>query len=182
MRMSLVSRGAVLILVSTLIACTPLAKTVSAVQEPSVIFLVRHAEKVDSGADPQLSAAGQERASKLAKTLRNAQIEYVHSSDYVRTRDTAAPVAAALGLEVQLYDPRDLPRLAGQLRQTGGRHLVVGHSNTTPALAELLGAEPGAAIDEASEYDRLYVVTVARDGTTSSALLRYGNPYTRNLQ
>ena len=178
MNISSVSHAALVILVSTLVACTPLATMDSAVHEPAVIFLVRHAEKADSGPDPRLTAAGHDRATRLAVTLGSAQIAYVHSSDYARTRDTAAPVAAALGLEVQLYDPRDLPGLAAQLRQTGGRHLVVGHSNTTPALVELLGAKPGVPIDEAGEYDRLYIVTIARDGTTDSALLRYGNSCT----
>ena len=40
-----------------------------------------------------------------------AEIEYVHSSDFIRTRGTAAPTAAEHGLEVKLYDPRELPAL-----------------------------------------------------------------------
>ncbi len=141
------------------------------------VFLVRHAEKLDDGRDPGLSPAGERRAATLAHTLRDAQIERIHSSDYIRTRDTAAPIAAALGLDVGLYDPRDLPTLAAELRQTGGVHLVVGHSNTTPALVELLDGEPGDEIDEASEYERRYVLTRGRHGTTTSTLLRFGEAY-----
>jgi len=143
--------------------------------KPLVVFLVRHAEKVDAGRDPELSAAGHERAAALAGALRSAEIRYVHSSDFIRTRDTAAPVAAELGLEVALYDPRDLPALVEELRRVGGRHLVVGHSNTTPSMVELLGGDPGSAIDEAGEYDRLYVVTIDRDSTASSVMMRYGD-------
>ena len=113
----------------------------------------------------------------LAHTLRNARIKYVHSSDFIRTRNTAAPTAAAHGLEVQLYDPRKLPELAKKLRKIGGRHLVVGHSTTTPLLVQLLGGEAGKEINEANEFDRLYIITVSKDGTAQSVLLRYGKAF-----
>ena len=145
--------------------------------EPLIVFLVRHAEKVKTGDDPGLSEAGLERTAVLVDTLRSAKIETVHSSDYFRTRETAMPVAARLGVEMELYDPRDLPALAEKLRGLGGRHLVVGHSNTTPAMVELLGGDPGTPIDEHGENDRLYVVTLGPDGTASTVLLRFGAPY-----
>lgn len=137
-----------------------------------VVFLVRHAEKAETGADPQLSPAGEKRAADLAAILLDSGIEHVHSSDTVRTRSTAAPIASKLGLEVELYDPRDLPALIARLRAAGGRHLVVGHSNTVPATVELLGGEPGAAIEE-MEYDRLSIVTAGPGGAVSTVLLRF---------
>ena len=144
---------------------------------PLIVFLVRHGEKMHTGKDPDLSDAGRKRARKLAKTLRSAEIDYIHSSDYVRTRQTAAPTAAARGLQVQLYKPGDLAALVENLREKGGRHLVVGHSNTTPEMVELLTGMPVAEIDESAEYDRLYVVMVGSDGTASSVLMRYGRRY-----
>ena len=144
-------------------------------EPPMVVFLVRHAEKVDASQDPDLSAAGETRAMRLARLLRDAGLDHVHSSDFIRTRETAAPIAAELDLDVELYDPGDLAALAGKIRATGGRHLVVGHSNTTPEMVDLLGGDPGSEIDE-SEYDRLYVVTVGVDGTANAVLLRYGDP------
>lgn len=149
-------------------------------QKPLVVFLVRHAEKTDASEDPELSEEGNERANALAKLLASSNIEHVHSSDFARTRETAAPIAAADGLKVELYDPKDLATIAKDLRQTGGRHLVVGHSNTTPELTKLLGGDPGAAIDEKSEYDRLYVVTIGKDGTVNSVMLRYGKAFEKN--
>lgn len=141
-----------------------------------VAFLVRHAEKVDSSPDPALSAKGLARAEALAHTLRAASIEHIHSSDFIRTRDTAKPLADRLGVQVQLYDPHDLPALVVEMRTAGGRHLVVGHSDTTWALAGLLGGDPGPPIEEAIEYDRLYVITVGRDDAAVSVLMRYGKP------
>ena len=146
-------------------------------QKPLVVFLVRHAEKTDVGRDPELTEAGKERALELAKILRSAKIEYIHSSDYIRTRDTAEPTAQELGLTTEIYDPRDLELLVQKLRDTGGTHLVVGHSNTTPSMVDLLGGDPGTEINEKSEYDRLYIVTDSGDGNISSILIRYGDPY-----
>ncbi|NIP98279.1 MAG: hypothetical protein GWO24_34675, partial [Akkermansiaceae bacterium] len=76
-------------------------------------------------------------------------------------------MAEMSGVETRAYDPRDLPGLVKKLKVAGGRHLVVGHSGTTPALAKLLGGEPGAPIDEKGEYDRLYVVTAGSAGIAS---------------
>lgn len=141
--------------------------------EPATIFLVRHAEKLTEGDDPALSEAGIERAQALASLLRDAGVEAIYSTDYARTRDTAAPLASLLGFELTLYDPDQLADVAAEIRRRGGRCLVVGHSNTTPDLLALLGGDPGAPIDEESEYDRLYVVTIGPDGAVGTVILRY---------
>jgi broad specificity phosphatase PhoE len=112
----------------------------------------------------------------MANCLRDADIEYVHSTDFLRTRTTASPVAAECGVEVDLYQVGALPALAKQLQSNGGRHLVVGHSNTTPRLVQLLGGEPGTEILE-HEYDRLYIVMISREGVASTVLMRYGVPF-----
>lgn len=147
-------------------------------QKTLVVFLVRHAEKeLNASRDPELSRAGRERSALLATLLRDAELDTIHSSDFIRTRDTAAPVSAAYQLEVELYDPRDLPALVRRINDAGGRHLVVGHSNTTPKVVELLGGEPGTEIDEAGEYDRLYVVTMIGEAESETVLVRYGFPF-----
>ncbi len=140
--------------------------------DATVVYLVRHAEKVDESRDPPLSAAGLERAALLAEMLRDAGITHLHSTDLERTRDTAAPLARRLSLEVQFYDGQDLAGFAERLRVTPGRHLVSGHSDTTAILVRLLGGESS---DIASpEYDRLYVLTLAPDGGVNTVLIRFG--------
>ena len=124
--------------------------------DATVVYLVRHAEKVDDSRDPPLSAAGRERAALLAHMLRDAGLTHVHSTDLERTRETAAPIAGLSGIEVGFYDGENLAGLAERLRATRGRHLVSGHSDTTPELVRLLGGETSDISD--SEYDRLYVL------------------------
>ncbi len=145
------------------------------VPDPLVIFLVRHAEKdeVNMEKDSRLTEEGYIRAAELARTLADAEIGFVHSTDYIRTRNTAAPVAELFGLEIELYSKSDLHELADAMKALGGRHLVVGHSKTTPALVEILGGKPGVPIVESTEYDRLYILTIVND-EISTVLLRYG--------
>ena len=142
-----------------------------------VVFFVRHAEKVDASRDPELSTAGKERARTLAMVLRDTNVKHIHSSDFIRTRDTATPLAARLKLKVELYDPKDLPTLLKKLQHTGDRHLVVGHSTSTPAAVKMLGGTPGGVINEAGEFDRLYIIKVDANGDVSTVLMRYGKPF-----
>lgn len=141
--------------------------------QAATLFVLRHGEDLDEGRDPALTEAGRERAEHLAEMLADAGIEYVLSSDYHRTRDTVASLAARLALPVEIYDPRDLPRLVAELERRDGRGLVVGHSNTTPDLVELLGGKPGEPIHE-MEFDRLYIVATEFDGDALTIQLRYG--------
>ncbi len=138
-------------------------------------YLVRHAEKVLDVADPGLTEDGHKRAQDLADELGAAGLTAIWSTNYRRTLATGALIAEQTGLEVQLYDPRDLDGFAAILKADRGQTvLVIGHSNTTPYLAEALGGDAGSPIEEASEYDRLYVVDLA---TGASELRRYGAAY-----
>ena len=132
------------------------------------VVLVRHAETAPDGTrDPGLSAAGRRRADALAARLDG--LVAVFASEYRRTQETAAPAAEAAGLAVTVEpfggEPMEasVARLAAAVRAAavpGGTVLVVGHSNTVPAVAEALGAGPVAPIAE-DEYDREVTVEVA---------------------
>jgi len=148
--------------------------------ETGTAYLVRHAEKVtadsqmimDDPNDPQLTPVGLVRAQDLADRLVDADVTVIWSTDTTRTRSTAAPLAERLGLEVQIYDASDLEAFAAQLKSNAGSNvLVVGHSNTTPGLAEALGADPGAPIVEKGENDRLYVINLT---TGTGEIQRFG--------
>ncbi|HEX6199877.1 MAG TPA: phosphoglycerate mutase family protein, partial [Thermoanaerobaculia bacterium] len=149
----------------------------AATNTTAVVYLARHGET--EGEDPVgrwLSAAGRARAEALAEELAGAGIETIYTTDYRRTRETAAPLAERLGLEPVLYDPDDLAGFAARLREelgeAGGTVLVMGHSNTTNELVAFLGGEPGTPIAE-DEHDRLYRVELPSGATE---LLRFGPP------
>lgn len=104
-------------------------------------LLVRHAEKAaDDPRDPRLTTEGDARARRLAAELRDATLVAVYSTDTSRTRATAMPSAQVHGLAVTPYDARATVPFASELRKRHRRGLVlvVGHSNTVPALAAAL--------------------------------------------
>lgn len=130
------------------------------------IYLVRHAEKMKDHDNPSLSPAGDARAKSLSQVLATEQVDAIHSTAYKRTIETALPTADRLGLAIQSYDPRQLEQFAQTIRTASdGNLLVVGHSNTTPALVNhLLGHDKFSQLDE-SRYGDLYVVSLYPDST-----------------
>jgi len=141
------------------------------VDDSFTLYLVRHAEKQTvEDKDPGLTAAGIFRSEQLATWLQDKDIRKIWSSDYQRTRNTAGALVSRLGLELTLYDPRDLPVLADELLENRANALIVGHSNTTPELTRLLCQCDISEMDE-SEYDQLFVVSVLR-GKTKVKILR----------
>lgn len=156
-----------------LAACATPVSSVSGAHDGALIFLVRHAEK-ETGADPALSAAGIARAEALAERLATAGVTEIWSTATRRTEQTADPLAKALSLPVQIYNPDALPAFAERVKSSPGVKLVVGHSNTTDVLAALIGADPGPPIDEAAEFDRLYVISLDQGVPAASSIERYG--------
>jgi broad specificity phosphatase PhoE len=130
-----------------------------------LVFVVRHAERADTGAppmqgqnDPPLSTLGQARAAKLAWMLGDSGIKAIFATEFRRTQDTALPLAAKLGLTVHRVPSSDTEGLITTLRKehTEDIVLVVGHSNTLPAIVKALGG-PDVTIAD-SEYDNLFIV------------------------
>lgn len=148
------------------------AGTFSSARAETVVVLVRHGEKVDESRDADLSPTGRSRAQALAAMLKDAGIAAVYSTDYIRTRETVRPTAELTSKPIEVYDGDGLGAFAKTLVSRGGRALVVGHSDTTPELVQLLGGEPGAPI-ASDEYDRLYILTLSADGKVSTTLLRF---------
>jgi len=163
------------VIIATLFALLSLGGCATA-SDPA-IYLVRHAEK-EPGRDPNLTPVGKVRAEALITHLDGVALDAIYSTDYRRTRQTAAPISLKTGVPVLRYDPAKLGEFADQLRAQGGTVLVVGHSNTTPELVAALGGEAGAPITEATEYDRLYVLTFV-DGEVQTLIERYGEPTPR---
>jgi phosphohistidine phosphatase SixA len=131
----------------------------------TTVWVVRHAEKTAEKDDPPLSVAGIARAQELARVLATAGIDAIYTSEYTRTKDTAAPLATRLGITPTVVTARDVVGLARTIANRGGTVLVVGHSNTVPAILRSLGATERIAITE-DTYDDLFQLTLAPEGPT----------------
>ena len=140
-------------------SCTPAPEDSSV----TTFYLIRHAEKDRSegvGNDPQLTEEGLARAQRWAEVLGLEPLDAVYSTDYQRTRQTAAPAAMADGLEITLYEPNAFDAKAWIAQHKGQRVLIVGHSNTTPMLVNKLLAEERFSDIDDSVNGNLFVVTV----------------------
>jgi broad specificity phosphatase PhoE len=146
-----------------------------------LVVVVRHAEKAgDDPRDPGLSSAGERRALALAERLQGFALAEIYATPFRRTQLTAGPSAAARGLQVQVreFGSRDPDEDALQFREAllrshrGEAVLVVGHSNTVPAIVEALAGAPAEAMPE-TEYDRLSIVRIAADGSAELTVERY---------
>lgn len=81
----------------------------------TILYLIRHGEtdwnrqrRIQGHSDIPLNESGTEQARLLAKRYKHATLAAIYASDLQRARDTAAPLAEALGLPVQaLTDLRE---------------------------------------------------------------------------
>ncbi len=131
---------------------------------PSVtLYLIRHAETIQAEVDPDrpLNGQGRERARWLATYFADRDLSVIYSTPITRTRQTVSEIQKAKGLEVTTYDPRALDELADRLRQASAATLVAGHSNTTPALLNLLLKEDRYEQLDDAEHSLIFVVTLS---------------------
>jgi phosphohistidine phosphatase SixA len=132
----------------------------------TTVYLVRHGEKsaaVPNDPDPDLSSAGRIRAKALATRLRDAGVTAIVTTQLKRTRETAAPLAAQLGLTPEVVPTGGAAHAdsvaAAVMRHRGGNVLVVGHSNTITAIIAALGGPKLPNLCD-TEYSDLFVVKV----------------------
>jgi 2,3-bisphosphoglycerate-dependent phosphoglycerate mutase len=148
--------------------------------QKTTYILVRHAEKDTTqvgstmmAANPPLNEAGIERAKKLAAFVKNISIDTIYSTNFTRTLSTAQPTANEKAKTIHIYDHKQLQAFANQLLQaTNKTFLIIGHSNTTPTLANYLSnSNTYKQLDE-SVYNKIYTVTI-ENGVASTTVVEY---------
>ena len=166
--MTVVTRAAALLVLVAAAAAAPPA----AAQE--AIYVVRHAERADQSADSALSTDGIGRSHELREALRDAGITGIFTSELRRTIDTAAPLASAIHVTPRQVAAADADALAATIAASGSRDriLVVGHSNTVPALLRALDVDAAVAIGD-NEYDNLFIVIPRKEGRPVLLRLKY---------
>ena len=180
------------------VACVALALLVAAVPRPAaaaaskatagdagmpaLVVLVRHAEKAANPKDdPPLTKAGQERARALVDALKDTRVTAIITSDAQRTRETAQPLAEALGLKPVVVGlgragaKAHAEAVAAELRRlAGGVVVVVDHSDTIPLIITALGG-PRVPEIPSKNYADFFVLTPGPSGARL-VRARYGAP------
>jgi broad specificity phosphatase PhoE len=148
-------------LIFNVLLCSALCSACS-----TTIYVVRHAEKQGAATammsnDPDLTEAGKERANALADSLKKKKITAVYSTPYKRTQQTAEPTAILKLLQVNSYNANAGETLIDSLAGTKKKaYLVVGHSNTVPAMLRKLGLHPSMQDIPDNDYDNFFVVRI----------------------
>ena len=135
---------------------------------PPAAYVMRHLNTPAGERDPDLLPEGRRAAALLVGWFarERARPVAIYVSDYRRTRQTAAPLAASLGLTPTVYDPADTPGLLARVRAAPGPALIVGHSNTVPDIvAGLGGTRPAPLVHE--DFGDIW--RVGPDGATRRA-------------
>lgn len=150
------------------------------------LYLVRHADAGSRSAwdgddeDRPLSRKGRAQADGIADRYRQHPITRVLSSPSVRCQQTAAPLAHAHGLEVQICDPLDegSPPDEGLalLRSLAGTEaLLCSHGDVIPAVVRAL-IDSGLPLEgDIASVAKAGTFEIDSDGTTLTAL-RYLPP------
>ena len=161
---------------STTVIAFATASTLAA--QTTTVILVRHAEKAAApAADPPLTPEGEARARDLWTAVKDAGVNAIISTQFLRTKGTVQPTAAALRLTPEIISAGGANHaqvVADAIKKHAGHTvLVVGHSNTVPGIIGALGAAKPADICDL-EYDNLYIVTLGADGKAGLIRTKFG--------
>ena len=141
------------LLTALLLTGAALAETV-AIPQGTTLIILRHADR--TGED--LNAKGIARAAALPAALEGVTIHAIFSPGFDRNLDTAAPLAAARGLEVTRMGPQDAARI---LAASAGKTVVwVGNKGNIAEIWEDIGADGPAPLN----YGDLFLVTADPTG------------------
>lgn len=132
---------------------------------PALVIIVRHADRAARPAeDPPLSEAGRARARELAKILEPMGVTAIVTTQFRRTGETAQPTASARSISPIVVPVGNsleghIAALAAEVRKRAPQDivLVVGHSNTVPALIGALGGPKLSDLCETS-YGHLFLL------------------------
>lgn len=164
-------KKSVLIFLSLFIVLPVFGQQNDQAEEETTLIFVRHAEKSDDGtSDPSLSVEGHQRAINLAQLMmNNYDLAAIYSTQYKRTQETAKPISDSLKISVIGYQLNNPDSLINMIIDTyrGKEVLIVGHSNTTPALVNIaLGERKYEQLDE-SDFSNVFELKIRSDGQMS---------------
>ena len=129
----------------------------------TTIYFIRHAEKVDISKNPDLSTFGLDRAAHWNEIFSDIPFDAIYSTDFTRTKQTAAPTATNKKIDITLYVAKNIDFQKFKTDNLGKTVLVVGHSNTIPDFVnKLINQEKYSNIEDKT-FGNLYIVTLNGD-------------------
>jgi broad specificity phosphatase PhoE len=142
---------------------------IAPIQPPSTFYVMRHLNTPAGAQDPDLTAEGRRQAQRLADWFGNEPPATIFVSNTKRAQQTAAPLAARLGIEPRLYDPSNTPLLISEMMKEPPPVLIVGHSNTVPAIVQALS---GANVEPITheQFGDIWVISGPRRTVTRRSL------------
>lgn len=150
------------------LAIAPILAACVTVDDPEqggepLYFVMRHLNTPEGQRDPDLLPEGQAAAQRVPDLI-GTRPAIIYVSNYKRTAQTAAAVAARYRLTPVLYDPADTPGLLARVQAGPRPALIVGHSNTVPDIVAGLGGTRPAPLSHPDFGD---VWRIGADGTTT---------------
>ncbi len=91
----------------------------------------------------------------------------MYSTNYKRTQQTALPIAKEQNLEIISYTTKELISEKFIANNKGKNIVIVGHSNTTPELVNILLGEKKYKDIADSENNNVFIVTLNKNKTTA---------------
>ena len=110
----------------------------------SVYYFIRHAEKDRSNPEnknPELNQQGKIRALNWLYFFRDIPLKKIYSTNYNRTIQTVKQIAEEKNITISYYSPENIDVENFKKQNKNMSILVVGHSNTTPELVNLIIGE-----------------------------------------
>lgn len=139
----------------------------------TVFYFIRHAEKQSvnkNDRNPDLTEEGHERAKSWATIFKFNHLDAVYSTNYKRTMHTAEPIAASKELPITKLNYPNIPYDSLLNVYKGKSVLFVGHSNTSPEMANhFLGEKRFEQMNE-KDYGSLFIVTLGNKSPTAVRL------------
>ncbi len=139
----------------------------------STFYFIRHAEKDRSdptNLNPELSQEGLGRAMRWERIFSDIVLNDIYSTDFERTRMTAAPIAISQNLNIINYDPSKVNVEEFKALHKGHNVLVVGHSHTIPDFVNKMLGEDKYQIIEDYDFSSLFIVCIIDGKATTLSL------------
>ncbi len=134
----------------------------------TIILLTRHGDRVPTSED--LNEQGRVRALALVEAVAEFDIAGIYAPDKKRNLDTAAPLAAKLGLQVTILPEFEaVPNLKGD--HPDRAVIWIGNTDNLVKIYESLGGS-GAPPEQ---YGDLYILTLAEQGPPKVEIRHYGD-------